>query len=86
MEIKINTMEFKIEKNIPYREDKFKEFGFDEMNFGENKLFSCKPSERDNLSKKIRGALATYKLHILPKKKSWAIRKDDKGVRLWRLG
>jgi len=86
LEIKINTMEFKIEKNIPYRKDNFKEFGFDELNFGDNKLFYCEPSERDDLSKKIRGALSTYKLHILPKKKSWAIRKDGKGVRLWRLG
>ena len=79
-------MEIKIDKNIPYREDNYKEFGFDEMKFGDNKLFICKPSERKHLSEKIRRGLATYKLHILPKKKNWSLRKDEKGLRLWRLG
>tara|TARA_R110000787_G_scaffold81051_2_gene175981 strand:+ start:2002 stop:2262 length:261 start_codon:yes stop_codon:yes gene_type:complete len=86
LENKINIMEFKIDKNTPYRDDKYKEFGLDEMNFGDNKLFLCKPSERKNLSEKIRRGLTTYKLQTLPKKTSWAIRKDDKGIRLWRLG
>lgn len=79
-------MDFKIEKNIPIFGDRFREYGFEEMKFGDNKFFPCKKDERKKLAYKIRANISTYKMHIYPKKTNWTVRVEDDGVRLWRLG